>query len=151
MSLRDLLKSKELGNDVIEEIMAEHGKIVTTHTTRTNNLETELKNAKATEIKQETLDGLQKKIDDLTKEKEELQSTYDRESEQWTEAEASMKFDRLVEKAISESKAIDEISTKTHLAEFLKEAKLSEDGKRIEGLSEKLTELKEPKTHLLAV
>ena len=118
MSLRTLLKSKELSKEVIDEIMTVHGKAITAHIARITNLE---------------------------KEKEELKSKYDIESKKWNKEKASLNFDRLVEKTMGGFEAIDEIETRAHLADFLKEADILNDVKMVEDLVNKLAELKESK------
>lgn len=90
------------------------------------------------------LDDLKKSSgdnDDLKKQIEQLQADNKTTKDNYEAKIAEMKLNSVVESVLRDSGAKDSISVKAHLAEFLKEAKVGDDGK-VTGLSEKIEELK---------
>ena len=84
-----------------------------------------------------------KKVDaeDLQKQIETLQAENKSTAKAYEAKIAAMRLDSAVESALRASGARDAISVKAHLADFLKDAKVADDG-TVAGLSEKIAGLK---------
>jgi len=146
---REFLKELGLADDVIDKIMAEHGKTV-------NSMKDELEKAKELEkqieglkeqIKQrdEQLEEL-KKIDaeGLQAKIKELQEANERAEKEWQEKLQKQTFDFALERALVAAKARNPKAVKALLD--LENIKL--DGEKLLGLEDQLKKLKESDSYL---
>ncbi len=125
---REFLKELGLADDVIDKIMAEHGKTV-------NSMKDELEKAK--ELEKQDAEGLQAKI-------KELQEANERAEKEWQEKLQKQTFDFALERALVAAKARNPKAVKALLD--LENIKL--DGEKLLGLEDQLKKLKESDSYL---
>lgn len=139
--MREFLKGLGLEQETIDAIMAEHGKLLTASTEKITELSTKVNDltAENLELKKVDAEGMQKQIDDLTREKDERDKTHADELD-------SLEFDHALELALLHSKTIDPTALKAHLDTT--KLKYNKEHKSIEGFEEQLTSIKEAHRYL---
>lgn len=149
---REFLKDLEIADDVIEKIMAEHGKVLASVSTLTGEVET-LKAEKASLTSQvterdtqlETLKGSVKDSEELTKQIADLQNANKTSLDQANAQVAKVKKDYEIKIALEKAGALNSKATLALLD--LDTVKIDDSG-AVLGLTEQLDKVKEENPYM---
>jgi len=144
---REDLKALELADDVIEKIMALHGKDVEAHKTTAETAKTEAESLKKQLGEANTaIEGFKKlDVDGIKAAADEWKTKAEKAEADATAQLAQLKFDHALDAALSGAKARNATAVRALLK--LSDLKLSEDGK-IVGLDDQLKGVKETADYL---
>ena len=145
---REFLKELELEDEVIQKIMAEHGKSVQKENDQLKELESQVENLhEQIKTRDNDLEELKKATgsnEELQTKYSELETKYQQEQQDWTSKLDSIRKDSMLELALTKAKAKNIKATKALLN--LEELKLEED--KLVGLDEQLENLRKTEAYL---
>lgn len=147
MKREDLTKLGIEDKDVIDEIMKLHGSDIESHKTRLATAGDELKTVQGQlEEANKQIDAFKAmKVEDIQKAADDYKAKFEQAQKDAAEQVSKLKFDHVLDGALTAAKAKDSLSVKAHLK--MGDMKLNED-ESILGLEEQLKKVKSEKAYL---
>ena len=139
---REFLKSLNLESDVIDQIMNQYGEDIEKYKAQTTEIEKLKNDIKERDKQLEELKTSNLNVEDLKKQIESLQAANKESADKYQKEIKQIQINNAVEKALTNAKSRNNKVIMPLLSEFLKTAKIDEQG-NVSGLSDEIKKLTE--------